>query len=222
MLFFFSPQHLLYSLTSTTGAMNGIPVSYTRPEKVMEFLKRVLSGYEAQITAEIISDDGGRDVYEIGGAKGNIVLKGNSINTLAAALGDYLRHDAEVNLSWCGSRTDLPVLLPAPVQRRKVIEQKYRAYLNYCTFNYSASWWDWERWEKELDFMALNGINFPPAAVGIECVWYETLREIGFSESETMADFETEWLHTKKSFEEYDLDFDSTIHQLFNKYYDLI
>lgn len=39
---------------------------------------------------------------------------------------------------------------------------------------------------------------------------------------ETMADFETEWLHTKKSFEEYDLDFDSTIHQLFNKYYDLI
>lgn len=154
-----------------------------------EFLERVLSGYEDQITAEIISDDDGYDVYEISGAEGQIVLKGNSVNSLAAALGDYLRQDAEVHLSWCGSRIDLPELLPAPVSRRRVIKQKYRSYFNYCTFNYSASWWDWERWERELDFMALNGINFPLAVVGIECVWYETLREIGFSESEAMDFF---------------------------------
>jgi alpha-N-acetylglucosaminidase len=35
--------------------------------------------------------------------------------------------------------------------------------LNYCTFNYSMSWWDWDRWEKEIDWMALHGINMPLA-----------------------------------------------------------
>ena len=154
-----------------------------------EFTKRVLPKHENQVAAEIISEGSGYDCYEISGREGEVVLKGNCINSLAAALGDYLRHDAEVNLSWCGSRMDLPKLLPAPKARKRVIEQKYRSYLNYCTFNYSASWWDWERWEKELDFMALNGINLPLAAVGIECIWYETLREIGFSESETMDFF---------------------------------
>ena len=29
-------------------------------------------------------------------------------------------------------------------------------------------WWDWARWERELDWMALHGINLPLAFVG-EC-----------------------------------------------------
>ncbi|MGN1095891.1 MAG: alpha-N-acetylglucosaminidase [Eubacteriales bacterium] len=152
-------------------------------------LKRVLHRHENQVTAEVIPEDDGCDTYEIDGVAGRIILRGNSVNSLAAALGDYLRYDADVNLSWCGSRMDLPELLPAPTPRRRVIRQKYRSYLNYCTFNYSASWWDWERWEKELDFMALNGINFPLATVGVECIWYETLRELGFSENEALAFF---------------------------------
>lgn len=26
--------------------------------------------------------------------------------------------------------------------------------------------WDWERWEREIDWMALNGINLPLAFTG--------------------------------------------------------
>jgi alpha-N-acetylglucosaminidase len=29
-----------------------------------------------------------------------------------------------------------------------------------------ASRWDWERWEREIDWMALNGINLPLAFTG--------------------------------------------------------
>ncbi len=27
-------------------------------------------------------------------------------------------------------------------------------------------YWDWERWEKEIDWMAVHGINMPLALVG--------------------------------------------------------
>ncbi len=30
----------------------------------------------------------------------------------------------------------------------------------------SYAWWDWERWEREIDWMALNGINLPLAFTG--------------------------------------------------------
>ena len=30
----------------------------------------------------------------------------------------------------------------------------------------SYAWWDWERWEREVDWMALNGINLPLAFTG--------------------------------------------------------
>lgn len=28
------------------------------------------------------------------------------------------------------------------------------------------AWWDWGRWEREIDWMALNGINLPLALTG--------------------------------------------------------
>jgi len=66
----------------------------------------------------------------------------------------------------------------------KATPYQYRYYLNYCTFNYSMSWWDWERWQKEIDWMALNGINMPLAVTGEEAIWQKLYRQMGFTEPE--------------------------------------
>ena len=42
----------------------------------------------------------------------------------------------------------------------------YRYFRNVCTFGYSYVWWGWERWEREIDWMAMNAINIPLAFVG--------------------------------------------------------
>ena len=49
--------------------------------------------------------------------------------------------------------------------------RRYRYYQNVCTHSYSFVWWDWARWEKELDWMALNGINLALAWSGQEAIW---------------------------------------------------
>lgn len=38
-------------------------------------------------------------------------------------------------------------------------------------FTDSYVWWDWERWEKEIDWMALQGVNLPLAFTGQETIW---------------------------------------------------
>lgn len=38
-------------------------------------------------------------------------------------------------------------------------------------FTDSYVWWNWERWEKEIDWMALQGINLPLAFTGQEAIW---------------------------------------------------
>lgn len=40
-----------------------------------------------------------------------------------------------------------------------------------CTASYSTVWWDWKRWETELDWMALRGINMPLAFNGQEAIY---------------------------------------------------
>jgi alpha-N-acetylglucosaminidase len=36
---------------------------------------------------------------------------------------------------------------------------KYRYYLNVCTHSYSSVWWQWDRWEQEIDWMVRDLSN---------------------------------------------------------------
>jgi hypothetical protein len=61
---------------------------------------------------------------------------------------------------------------------------KYRYDFNYCTYSYTMAFWDWDRWEKEIDWMALHGINLPLAVVGADVVWYNVLTKLGYTKDE--------------------------------------
>ena len=126
--------------------------------------------------------------FEIGSDQGKVVLRGNNAVSLASALNWYLKYYCNSNISDCGSRMDLPAKLPLPEQEiRKSINGNYRFQFNYCTFNYTASWWDWEQWEKKIDFMAMNGINMPLMVVGLEGVWYNSLIRVGYTDKEASS-----------------------------------
>ncbi|KAK9823140.1 hypothetical protein WJX72_000555 [[Myrmecia] bisecta] len=45
-------------------------------------------------------------------------------------------------------------------------------YQNVVTSSYSFAWWDWPRWEAEVDWRALHGINL--AFTGQEYIWQKT------------------------------------------------
>lgn len=62
-----------------------------------------------------------------------------------------------------------PALVLSPPTRA----YRYRYYQNVCTQSYSFVWWDWARWEQEIDWMALNGINLALAWSGQEAIWQQ-------------------------------------------------
>lgn len=51
-------------------------------------------------------------------------------------------------------------------------------------FGYTTPWWTFEVWEKQLDWMALHGINLSLASVGYEKVLVDVLLEFNFTESD--------------------------------------
>ena len=51
------------------------------------------------------------------------------------------------------------------------------------------SWWDWDRWQKEIDWMALHGINMPLALTGQEYTWYRVYKDMGFSDEDLKGFF---------------------------------
>ena len=164
--------------------------NYTNPVLIStnELIERVLPGYSNQFTLEVITSKNNQDTFEIEEVDGSIVLRGNNQVAIASALNWYLKYTCNAHMSWCGEQMNLPSKLPFPKEKvNKEIEGKHRVLFNYCTLNYSASWWNWERWQKEIDFMAMNGINMPLSVVGLEGVWYNSLLRVGFTDEEARS-----------------------------------
>lgn len=155
---------------------------------VYDLIERVTPGYASQYRLEIISSENGNDIYEVDGDGQKIILRGNNAVSLATAFNWYLKYTCHAHVSWFGNQLELPAKLPQPVHKeRRIINGKYRVYMNYCTVSYTAAWWNWERWQQELDYMAMNAINMPLFSVGLDGVWYNTLLRFNFTEEEARA-----------------------------------
>jgi alpha-N-acetylglucosaminidase len=150
-------------------------------------IRRIVSQQAALFQVEELKSV--KDSFEIESRAGKVVLKGNNGVAVASALYYYLTEYCHCQITWNGTNLKLPKTLPAVAQTvRKATPYNYRYYLNYCTFNYSMSWWDWKRWEREIDWMALHGINMPLAITGEEYTWYLVYKDMGFTD-EQLKDF---------------------------------
>ena len=154
-------------------------------ESVRGLIERIAPGYGSQFKLELIPAEDGLDTYEIDSKGRRVVLRGNNPVALATAFNQYLKYTCDAHVSWFGDQLDLPKRLPAPrTPVHNTINGKYRVCFNYCTLSYTAAWWDWKRWQREIDYMAMNSINMPLMSVGLEAVWYNTLEKHGFSDEE--------------------------------------
>lgn len=170
-------------LTHQVKAQNNLQASEA-------LIARVLPGKSAAFIAENIPQENGKDVFELESKNNQIILRGSSGVAISSALYYYLNEYCHSQITWNGTSLNVPQKLPVIAQKiRKVTPYTYRYYLNYCTFNYSMSWWDWERWEKEIDWMALHGINMPLAITGEEYTWYLLYKEMGFSDEDLKGFF---------------------------------
>ena len=84
--------------------------------------------------------------------------------------------------SW---RYALPEELPAvgtPVTRTSFVRYSY--YENVCTHSYTQAFWTWSRWQREIDWMAMHGINLPLALTGQEAVSQRVFLKLGLTHAD--------------------------------------
>lgn len=167
------------ALVAATGLWAGRPID--------ALLERLSPGLSEKM--EIIIEPADSDYFELVAGKAKPSIKAN--NTISAAVGVnwYLKYNCGRHMCWNNLRPELPDALPAIVKNeRHSTDMALRYYLNYCTHSYSMAFWNWDRWEKEIDWMALHGINMPLAVTGSEPLWRNVLRTLGYPE-EKITDF---------------------------------
>jgi alpha-N-acetylglucosaminidase len=125
------------------------------------------------------------DAFELETGPGGLIVRASGPSAAAAGLGWYLKYSCHRSMSHMGDNLSPVAALPTlerPVRVDSWARERYA--LNYCTFNYTMSFYSWEDWEHELDWMALSGVNLMLVANGEEAVWQNTLRRLGLPEAE--------------------------------------
>ena len=150
---------------------------------VDDLLERIDKGASKKFKIELQKSQ--RDFFELDQTGHRVTVRGNSWVNIASGLNWYLKYYAGIHLTWNQMHAKLPAVLPCVEKpERHETDLTLRYDFNYCTFSYSMAFWDWQRWEQEIDWMALHGVNLPLAIVGEECVWRNMLLRLGYSEEE--------------------------------------
>ena len=154
---------------------NGNPVD--------DMLERIDQGASKKFKTELVKSQ--KDFFELDQSGKRVVVRGNTWVNIASGINWYLKYHAGIHLCWNQMKAALPEVLPRVEKKeRHETDLTLRYDFNYCTFSYSMAFWDWQRWEQEIDWMALHGVNLPLAIVGEECVWRNMLLRLGYTEEE--------------------------------------
>lgn len=147
-------------------------------------IERTIGSRARELRLELVADETAREWYEVDSSSGVVIIKGSSNVALTRGAYSYLHAIGAASLSWEGSRIALPARFPDFDGPRTDTPFAHRVYLNVCTYGYTTAWWDWSRWEREIDWMALHGIDMPLAMEGQEFVWQALWRELGLTSQE--------------------------------------
>jgi alpha-N-acetylglucosaminidase len=155
---------------------------------VKELALRRIPWLASHLSFSSLDREDGNDVFELSTKDGMVNITASGANAAAVGLNWYLKYYCHRSMSHMGDNLSpvypLPVV-PAPVKVNASAQIRYA--LNYCTYNYTMSFYTWKDWEHELDWMALNGVNTMLVANGEEAVWQNVLKRMGYTSAEIDA-----------------------------------
>ena len=148
-------------------------------------LERLLPHQAAQF--DLALSDKGPEHFRVSAESGHIRVEGSSPSAVLFGVNWYLKYTALVQISPDGDRVpDQTFPLPAsPIEGDTPYRHRYA--LNENVDGYTTPYWDWPRWQREIDVLALSGINEVLIERGTDSVLYETFREFGYGDAEIRA-----------------------------------
>ncbi|XP_034945717.1 alpha-N-acetylglucosaminidase-like [Chelonus insularis] len=126
----------------------------------------------------------GKDTFKLIKCRENkIWIIGTSGVSVAWGFHYYLKNYCNSQIAWEGVQIQFPSVLPE-VNETITSNDRFRYYQNVVTAGYSTPWWNWDKWERNIDWMALNGINLVLAFGAQEAIWERIYLKLNLTREE--------------------------------------
>ena len=117
-----------------------------------------------------------------------LVLGGSADRSSLYAVYDFLERYCHVGFFWdCERVPKAESLIFDPIDFSSRPHFENRQNLQACVVGYSAAYWPWEEWKREIDWMAKKKFNILHVCMGGQVVEYETMKAMGVETQEPPA-----------------------------------
>ena len=154
-------------------------------EAAEQVIRRFAGKNAPELVLQSMEEEKGLPAYSTSMNAGKLTVKGSDGVALCKGYYDFVRSKGAGIYTWSGKRHAAPAELGTETPETKVVSPvKYHTYFNVVTYGYTLPYWDWERWEQEIDWMALHGIDTPLALVAHEAISARVFRKLGLTDEE--------------------------------------
>ncbi len=152
-------------------------------EAFQSLIQRQFGQQLENIDFQIKADQLNIDWAEYKTQNGIAHINANCIPAAARALNDIMIHHQAGMFSPYRSRIELPTYWPDMDSKKITNQTILRIAGCHDYYKQSTFRWNWDDWEKQIDFMALQGTNTLILSDGFESIWEEVWRKYGIKDS---------------------------------------
>ena len=183
---------ILFSLCLLTSSLQTIWGQKKALAESRNVIERVTGKSNLPISLVLKPNKGkldGKTAFKYRVDHGVLKIEGSSPVALCRGFYDFVKSNRAGLYSWSGCNIRFPQQLVDGTEKQVVSPFAHHYMFNVCTYGYSMPYWDWERWEKEIDWMALHGIDMPLALVGYEAIIARVWKKMGLTDEEINSYF---------------------------------
>lgn len=158
-----------------------------RAEAAYDVLRRISGKADLPVELQLEKGSGaakGKTYFRYEAKDNKLKITGNTPVSLCRGFYDYVKSHHCGLYSWTGCNIRIPAELPAAPEKQVVSPFRHHYMFNVVTYGYSMPYWDWERWEQEIDWMALHGVDMPLALVSYEAILARVWKKMGLTDEE--------------------------------------
>ena len=163
--------------------VNPCLLSARKTDPAKEVIQRVANNRSLDISLAL-KNDHGNNYFSYAVKDGKLHIQASDNVALCRGFYDYVKSNHLGMYAWSGNNIQLPSSFKDTPSKKIVSPFKNHYYFNVVTYGYSMPYWNWERWEKEIDWMALHGINMPLALVANEAISARVWAKLGLTQKE--------------------------------------
>lgn len=162
--------------------------SYKAEEKAAKgVITRTIGHFPKNLSLEVTSPLESGEYFSTEAVGGKLTVRGSSAIAVCRGFYDFVTTHGYGMVTWTINNIELPAKFPDSQLKVCTTPFTHRQYYNVCTYGYTTAYWGWDEWEKELDRMALHGVNMVLSPIGSEAIFARVWRKLGLTEEEIGA-----------------------------------